>query len=110
MAGRAWVMGGVCDRAWGLSYRDVRELVRNSLEYSFLSGPSLFEARDYGRVRPTFRALRARGWDPTPAEAALLAGSDKAAVQARLERALHLFERGPGPTVGRAVTGGGRTP
>jgi adenosine deaminase len=80
-------------RSWSLSYRDVKELVRNSLEYAFLAGPSLFEDRDYRRLRPQFRGLRERGWVPTPEEAKLLAGSDKAAVQLRLERALHEFER-----------------
>jgi len=80
-------------RGWNLSYRDVKELVRNGIEYSFLAGPSLFEGRDYRRVRPEFRKLRARGWIPTPDEARVLAGSDKATVQVRLERALHEFER-----------------
>jgi adenosine deaminase len=80
-------------RSWSLSYRDVKTLVRNSLEYSFLAGPSLFEARDYRRVRPEFRRLRERGWVPTPHETRLLAASDRATVQARLERALHEFER-----------------
>jgi hypothetical protein len=45
------------------------------------------------RLRPQFRKLRARGWVPTPDEARLLAGSDKATVQVRLERALYEFER-----------------
>jgi hypothetical protein len=80
-------------RGWNLSYRDVKELVRNGIEYSFLAGPSLFEDRDYRRVRPSFRKLKARGWIATPEEAKLLAGSDKATVQARLERALYEFER-----------------
>ncbi len=80
-------------RGWNLSYRDVKELVRNGVEYSFLSGQSVFEDRDYRRLRPQFRKLRARGWVPTPDEARLLAGSDKATVQVRLERALYEFER-----------------
>lgn len=80
-------------RGFRLSYRDVKELVRNGLEYSFLAGPSLFENRDYRRVRPAYRKLKERGWRPTPEEAKLLATSDKATVQARLERALYEFER-----------------
>ena len=80
-------------RGWNLSYRDLKELVRNGVEYSFLAGRSVFENRDYRRVRPEFRKLRARGWVPTPGEARLLAGSDKATVQVTLERALYEFER-----------------
>lgn len=79
-------------RGFNLSYRDVKELVRNSLEYSFLAGASLFADRDYRRVRPNYRRLKERGWIPTPEEARLLASSDKAAVQVRLERALYEFE------------------
>jgi len=80
-------------RSFRLSYREVKELVRNGLEYSFLGGPSLFEGRDYRRVRPPYRKLKARGWVPTPEEDKLLATSDKARVQVRLERALYEFER-----------------
>jgi adenosine deaminase len=80
-------------RSWDLSYPDVKELARNSLEYSFLPGASLFEGRDYRRPRPPFRRLPERGWVPTPEEARLLATSDKATVQARLERAFVEFER-----------------
>ena len=80
-------------RAWNVSYRELKELVRNSLEYSFLAGESLFEGRDYRRVRPAYRALKARGWVPAAADERALAASDKAAVQARLERAFLDFER-----------------
>lgn len=80
-------------RAWNLSYRDLKELVRNSIEYSFLAGESVYDARDYRRVRPQFRALKARGWIPAAADAAALAASDKAAVQIRLERAFLEFEK-----------------
>lgn len=79
-------------RGFRLSYRDVKELVRNSLEYSFLAGSSLFVDRDYRRVHPSYRHLRERKWVPTPDEARLLAASDKATAQVRLERALHEFE------------------
>jgi hypothetical protein len=80
-------------RSWDLRYADVKELARNSVEYSFLPGESLFERRDYRRPRTPFRALKARGWSPTPEEKAILAKSDKAVVQARLERAFVEFER-----------------
>ena len=80
-------------RSWNLSYRDVKELARNSIEYAFLTGQSLFEARDYRRVHPKYRRLKERGWVPTPDEAKRLATSDKATVQVRLERALYEFEQ-----------------
>lgn len=80
-------------RGWGLSYADVKELVRNSLEYSFLAGESLFEDRDYRRLRASYLPLKARAWIPTPEEAKRLATSDKATVQVRLERALVEFEK-----------------
>jgi adenosine deaminase len=80
-------------RAWNLSYADLKELARNSLEYSFLPGESLFERHDYRRPRAPFRHLKELGWVPTPEEAKRLAASDKATVQARLERAFVEFER-----------------
>jgi adenosine deaminase len=80
-------------RWWHLSYADLKKLARNSIEYSFLPGDSLFERHDYHRPRRPFRRLREHHWSPTPEEAKALAASDKATVQARLERALVEFER-----------------
>jgi adenosine deaminase len=80
-------------RSWNLTYPDLKWLARNSLEYSFLPGESLFERPDYRRLRPAFRRLKARGWVTAPEDVKLLANSDKATVQARLERAFVEFER-----------------
>jgi adenosine deaminase len=80
-------------RSWSLSYADLKDLARNSIEYSFLPGESLFERHDYRRPRAPFRRLPEDGWTPTPEEAKQLAASDKATVQARLERAFVEFER-----------------
>jgi adenosine deaminase len=81
-------------QSWNLTYPELKGLARNSLEYSFLPGESLFERRDYRRVRRPFRRLKERDWtSPTPEEAKLLAASDRATVQARLERAWVEFER-----------------
>jgi hypothetical protein len=80
-------------RSWNLSYADLKELARNSIEYSFLPGESLFERHDYHHLRPPFRSLRNHHWSPTPDEARQLSVSDKATVQARLERAFVEFER-----------------
>jgi hypothetical protein len=80
-------------RSWNLTYADLKELARNSLEYSFLPGESLFERHDYRRPRAPFRRLKEHHWSPTPEETQTLAASDKATVQARLERAFVEFER-----------------
>jgi adenosine deaminase len=80
-------------RSWNMSYADLKELARNSLEYSFLPGESLFEGRDYRRVRARFRPLARRGWSPNEEDRKTLAASDRATVQARLERAFVEFER-----------------
>jgi adenosine deaminase len=81
-------------RSWNLTYSDLKWLARNSLEYSFLPGESLFERRDYRRPRSPLHRLKERGWaSPAPDEAKRLAASDKATVQVRLERAFVEFER-----------------
>lgn len=80
-------------RSWHLTYPDLKWLARNSLEYSFLPGESLFERRDYRRLRRPFRRLKERGWVLTAEDTKRLAASDKATVQARLERAFVEFER-----------------
>jgi adenosine deaminase len=80
-------------RAYGLSYGDIKELARNSLEYSFLPGRSLYRNRRYDRLDPLFAAVRRPKWSPTPAAARLMAQSDKLRVQVRLERAFAEFEK-----------------
>lgn len=83
----------------GLEYRDLKEAVRNSLEYSFLPGRSLWE--NYARK------IRAPGCGtgdsslPGSPCAALLESSEKAAMQWELERRLESFEkRWSGPVPG----------
>lgn len=80
-------------RQWNLSYPDLKRLARNSIEYSFLPGESLFLDHDYRRIRPPLAGLKRHDWAPTSAEAEVLAESDKATVQARLERAFVEFEK-----------------
>ena len=72
-----------------LSYETVKELSRNSLEYSFLSGPSLWRAvAPYRMVDVCAADLEARGC------VAFLKTSAKARVQASLETAYRAFEAG----------------
>lgn len=80
-------------RSYPLSYGDLKNLARNSLEYSFLPGGSLYVGRDYTRLRPEFRDVRSLQWAPDAEALRLMAGSDRLAVQVRLERAFVEFER-----------------
>jgi hypothetical protein len=84
-----WVRG-VRDQKLG--YRDLKEMARNSIEYSFLPGESLYVGRDYRRLQPAFRDVRKPGFQPTPAMRERLARSEKMRVQLRLERAFVEFE------------------
>lgn len=78
---------------YGLSYADLKQLVRNSIEYSFLSGPSLFEDRGvYSRVAPSC-GKDGLGSDTPSAEcAAFIDKSEKAKQQWELERRFQAFE------------------
>ncbi|HAM35036.1 MAG TPA: adenosine deaminase [Elusimicrobia bacterium] len=80
-------------RSFDLSYRDLKDLARNSLEYSFLPGESLYQAGDYARLRPEFSGVRALNWRPDARAQALLASSEKLTIQVRLERAFSDFEK-----------------
>ena len=72
---------------YGLSYESLKELSRNSLEYAFLKGASLWDS-----VAP-FRPVRACADDLKSAEcAAFIDSSDKARAQASLETAYRAFE------------------
>ena len=79
-------------RTYQLSYAEVKELVRNSLEYAFLPGDSLFLNHDYRRLRPEFIGVQRPGWRPTPEAQRLLDASEKSRVQVRLEQAFAAFE------------------
>ena len=75
--------------AWDLSWADLKELSRNALTYSFLAGDGLYR----GGVTHRECAGDALGADrPSAGCAALLARSDKAREQWRLEAALRRFE------------------
>jgi len=80
---------------YGLSYADLKELVRNSLEYSFLPGPSLWDDKGgYARfVADCLNEVPGRA-EPSTACASVLAGSEKAAQQWELERRFQAFEAG----------------
>jgi hypothetical protein len=73
---------------YGLTYADLKQIVRNSLEYSFLSGASFWTDATY---RSTAKACAA-GLTSKSCEA-FLADSDKARAQADLEKRFRDFEK-----------------
>ncbi|WP_244434905.1 adenosine deaminase [Methylocystis sp. SC2] len=79
-------------RVYQLSYRDVKQLSRNSLTYAFLPGDSLW--RDPAAARPV-SACRDAQFSGTPPSAEcrrFLAGSEKARLQWELETRFARFE------------------
>jgi len=79
---------------YGLSYVDLKRLVRNSLEYSFLHGASLWAGQDFTRMASACENDEAGGEKPSPACESLLKGSEKAEQQWELERRFGDFEAG----------------
>lgn len=75
-------------REHGLTYEDLKTAARNSLEYSFLPGQSLWNDPDEFRMAPVCAGDEA----PDAECAAFLGGSEKAALQWDLERQLDEFE------------------
>ena len=76
---------------FGLSYADLKELIRNSLEYSFLPGESLFRDHDYARMDEACAEDKDKT-EPSETCAAFLKRSEKAAQQWELEQRFAAFE------------------
>lgn len=76
-----------------LSYADVKELIRNSLEYSFLSGKSLYANQNYGTPVPGFEGVRSADWKPGKKATELMKKNHKLNRQVLLERAFVQFEK-----------------
>ncbi|HEX2662415.1 MAG TPA: hypothetical protein VHM93_06245 [Candidatus Acidoferrum sp.] len=80
-------------QTYGLNYRDLKQIVRTSLEHSFLPGESLWRAPDNFTVAASACARDSLGTDkPSSSCAALLKSSEKAAQQWELERRFRKFE------------------
>ncbi|MEQ9331455.1 adenosine deaminase [Thalassobaculum sp.] len=79
-------------RTYDLGYGDVKALSRNALTYAFLPGVSLWA--DPAAARPLGACMRDDLGDPKPSQpcAAVLARSEKARAQWRLEAAFEVFE------------------
>jgi adenosine deaminase len=76
---------------YDLSYDDLLELIRNSLEYSFLPGKSLYIERDYNRLHPGFEGIRSSNWKPSKTAESLMNKHPKLNRQVLLERELVKF-------------------
>lgn len=76
---------------YGLGYRQLKQLSRNSLTYSFLAGDSLW--RSWTDAQPVAACVGARpDRSLSPTCQSFLGASDKARTQWDLERAFHAFE------------------
>jgi adenosine deaminase len=79
--------------SYDLSYADLKQLVRNSLEYSFLPGVSLWARPDFARFADACDG-DAAGEKPSSACETFLKGSEKAEQQWELEKRFQVFEAG----------------
>lgn len=77
---------------YDLDYGKVVELARNSLEYSFLPGASLFVDHNYSTLRQEFTALYQPDWQPDETIARLLQENPKLERQVKFERSRVAFE------------------
>ena len=75
-----------------LDYEEVKELVRNSIEFSFLPGDSLFIDHNYQAVRVQFEGIDDFGWVVDEAAQSLMNRSEKITRQVILEKAFVKFE------------------
>ncbi len=75
-----------------LGYAALKEMARNGLEYSFLPGASLWRGGDYRKPAAACSGQAQGGAAPTPACAALLAASEKAALQWTFEADIAAYE------------------
>jgi adenosine deaminase len=76
----------------GLSYRDLKMLARNSLEYAFLPGASLWQSNRPGETVEACAASVPGTVGPEGACRALLDGSERARLQWELEAQFRNFE------------------
>ena len=80
-------------QTYNLSYRDLKQIVRTSLEHSFLPGDSLWRAPDVFTAAASACSKDSLGSDkPSSACSSFLKSSEKASQQWELERRFHQFE------------------
>jgi len=77
---------------YDLSYADIIELARNSLEYSFLSGTSLYQNGDFTETIPAFKRHNFNSQNVSPEQQQLISDNPKLQAQLKFEQALVEFE------------------
>lgn len=80
---------------YGLAYSELKDLARNSLEYSFLKGESLWESPQYLHIKPFCAEDRSGVSTLSPRCAAFLAQNERANAQWTLEAKFAAFEADP---------------
>ncbi len=78
---------------YGLSYGDLKEMARQSLEHSFLPGASLWSDAAQVRAVSACEVDLARAPEPSPACQKFLSENERARVQWKLEAELAAFEK-----------------
>lgn len=82
-------------RRYQQTYPDLKQLARNSLEYSFLPGQSLWESAQYQRPQAGCRADRPGAAAPSAGCASFLKANPRAREQWKLETQFAAFEALP---------------
>jgi adenosine deaminase len=78
---------------YGLTYHELKDMVRTGIEHSFLAGNSLWQQRDnYTSVVAACAGETLGADDPKDKCSAFLKSSDKAAEQWQLEHRFRVFE------------------
>ncbi|QSH41479.1 hypothetical protein P0136_07830 [Lentisphaerota bacterium ZTH] len=79
-------------KRYNISYDQLKDIVRNSIEYSFLTGRSLYQKHNYNLLVPEFENVRAPEWMPDKSQAELMRSNQKLNEQIKLEREFVKFE------------------
>jgi adenosine deaminase len=82
---------------FGLTYPDLKQLARNSIEYSFLPGQSLWRDHDYRHAQTACVTSPSREPISNAACSTFLANNPKAQQQWELEQRFHRFEAAQQP-------------
>jgi adenosine deaminase len=77
---------------YDLQYADIKELARNSLEYAFLGGDSLFIDGNFEKLHPEFKGIWRSDWEATESARLLMEESERLSKQVLLERSFVTFE------------------
>jgi adenosine deaminase len=87
----------IAAESFDLTYPYLKEIARNSIEYSFLPGQSLWRDHDYRHPQTACAASLNSGREAASACTTLLAASPRAQLQWQLEQRFHRFEQAQQP-------------